>query len=64
MITTEKLTVSVNEAAEILGLSRNAAFSACKKGEIPTLRIGKRLLVPKSKLLALINGDKTPEAES
>ena len=64
MEVTEKLTVSVNEAAKILGLSRNAAFAACKKGEIPTLRIGKRLLVPKYKLMSLINGEKAPTVNS
>lgn len=57
METTEKLTVSVNEAAKICGLSRNAAFAAVNRGEIPSIRIGKRILVPKAKLLALINGE-------
>ena len=55
METTEKLTISVNEAAKILGISRNAAFAACRNGSIPTLKIGKRILIPKAKLLALIN---------
>lgn len=62
MVTTEKLTVSVNEAAKILGISRNLAFAACKNGSLPTLKIGKRILVPKSKLMTLINGEKSPEA--
>ena len=57
MITTDKLTFSVNEAAKMLGLSRNAAFAACRKGEIPVIRIGKRLLVPKNRLMSLINGE-------
>ena len=59
MITTESLTVSVNEAAKMLSLSRNAAFAAVNRGEIPSIRIGKRILIPKVKLLALINGEPT-----
>ena len=45
-IMTEKLTGTVGEAAEVLGASRNSAYEAVKKGEIPTIRIGKLILVP------------------
>ena len=58
MVTAEALTVSVNQAAAMLGLSRNAAFAAVNRGEIPSIKIGRRLLVPKSKLMAMINGEK------
>ena len=30
-----------------IGLGRNAAYDAAKRGDIPTLRIGRLLLVPK-----------------
>jgi excisionase family DNA binding protein len=40
-----------------LGISRNAAYEACSRGEIPTLRIGKRLLVPKAALDRMLSGD-------
>ncbi len=59
METTEKMTVSVNEAAKMLGISRNAAFKAANNGSLPVLKIGKRLLIPKFKLLVLINGEQT-----
>ena len=39
-------TVSVPLAGEILGLSRNKAYEAAAKGEIPTLKFGKRIVVP------------------
>jgi excisionase family DNA binding protein len=39
-------TLSVEEAAEILGISRASAYAAAKRREIPTIRIGRRLLVP------------------
>ncbi len=42
---TKKLTGSVDEAAKALGVSRNSAYEGVKTGEIPTIRIGKRILV-------------------
>lgn len=38
--------MTVPEAGKLLGISRNSAYDAARRGEIPTLRIGKRLLVP------------------
>jgi excisionase family DNA binding protein len=43
----EKLTYSVDEVAKLLGISRNSAFSAVQAGEIPSIRIGHRRLVPR-----------------
>jgi excisionase family DNA binding protein len=53
----ERLTLSVAEAAACLGLSRNAAYSAAKNGQIPCIKIGKRLLVPKIQLEKLLKGN-------
>jgi excisionase family DNA binding protein len=39
-------TLTILEAANALGIGRNAAYEAARRGEIPTIRIGKRLLVP------------------
>ena len=39
-------TVTVPEAGRLLGIGRNAAYEAARRGEIPTIRIGKLLLVP------------------
>jgi excisionase family DNA binding protein len=39
-------TLSVPEAAEQLGVGRNAAYEAAKRGEIPVIRIGRLLRVP------------------
>src|SRR5262245_39030831 len=43
----ERLVYTVPEAGRLLGLGRNAANDAAKRGDIPTLRIGRLLLVPK-----------------
>ena len=51
-----RLVYSVDEAAKMLGVSRNSAFAAAAKGDIPTIRIGRRLLVPKVQFDALLAG--------
>ena len=43
--TTEPKTQSIDDAARDLGIGRNQAYAAAKRGEIPTIRIGKRILV-------------------
>ena len=39
-------TVTVEQAATILGISRTSAFEAVHRGQIPSLRIGRRIVVP------------------
>jgi excisionase family DNA binding protein len=43
-------TVSVTEAGRILGIARNTAYAAVARGELPAVRIGRRLLVPTARL--------------
>jgi len=43
----ERLVYTVPEAGRLLGLSRNGSYEAAKRGDIPTIRIGRLLLVPK-----------------
>jgi excisionase family DNA binding protein len=42
----DRRVVTVNEAAVMLRISRGSAYDAAKRKEIPTIRIGRRLLVP------------------
>jgi excisionase family DNA binding protein len=49
--------VTIEEAGRFLGLSRSAAYRAAARGEIPTILIGRRLLVPTAKLLAMVGID-------
>jgi hypothetical protein len=42
----DKATVSVPSAGKILGIGRSGSYEAARKGEIPTIQIGKRKLVP------------------
>ena len=43
----KRLCITVPEAAEMLGISRNFAYELVKQGQIPVIRFGKRLLIPR-----------------
>ena len=40
-----RLTVTVDEAAAILGLGRSAAYEATRRGQIPSRRLGRRIVI-------------------
>lgn len=42
----KRATISVEEAAELLGVGRTAAYEAAHRGQLPTRRLGRRLFVP------------------
>ena len=44
--TAEKLVISVEEARLKLGISRGLAYEGIRRGEIPSIRIGRRILIP------------------
>ena len=50
----ERLTLTVEEAAKLLGIGRQLAYERVKTGEIPVIKIGRRLLVPRSALEKLL----------
>jgi len=54
---TERPTLTVDAVAEILGLDRKTVYSAINSGELPSLRVGRRILVPTSWLAARITPD-------
>jgi excisionase family DNA binding protein len=49
-----RLTWTVEEAAAALGVSRAFAYDAVRRGEIPAIKIGRRILVPRSALRQLL----------
>lgn len=53
----EKRTYSVGEFARIVGLGKNAAYSAVHRKEIQSIRIGGRFLIPKAVLDRLLEGN-------
>ena len=50
--------LTVDEAARLLRISRGLAFEAARRGDIPTIRIGRRILVPTALLLVKLRGEK------
>ncbi|MDQ2086480.1 helix-turn-helix domain-containing protein [Herbivorax sp. ANBcel31] len=52
----KELPISLNaeDIAKILNISRPYAYQLLKEGKIPTLRLGKRILVPKNEFLKWI----------
>lgn len=50
----ERLTCTVEECARLLGIGRQLAYEKVKTGEIPALKIGRRLLVPRKALERLL----------
>jgi excisionase family DNA binding protein len=51
----EKLTLSVSEVSKLLGMSRSAVYEAIRQGQIPSIRFGKRILVPRIRLEMLLS---------
>jgi excisionase family DNA binding protein len=54
-------TFTIPEAAEILRISKWAAYEAAKKKELPTIDIGRRRLVPRRGLEKLLSADAADE---
>ena len=54
--TDESLVYDVPQAGAMLGLNKNAAYAAAKRGDIPTIKIGKLLKVPKAAFHAILDG--------
>jgi excisionase family DNA binding protein len=50
----EKETLTVPEAAAVLGIGVNKTYSACQQGLIPALRIGNRWIIPRTALLRML----------
>jgi len=49
---TERATITVEEAAQILGIGRSAAYEAVARGQLPIRRVGRRIFVPVPALMA------------
>ncbi len=50
-------TMKMREVAERLGIGINAAYEAARRGDIPTLRLGKLILVPRAAFERLLAGE-------
>ncbi len=56
----DRSTITVEEAGLILGIGRASAYAAAGSGDLPVIRIGRRLLVPVGALRRML-GELTDE---
>jgi excisionase family DNA binding protein len=57
-----RVTITVGEAAEMLGISRTSAYLCARRREIPTVRLGRRVLVPLVRFMAMLEADRPTDA--
>lgn len=50
----EKMILTVKETAQVLSLSRNSVYQGVLTGQIPCLKVGKRILIPRKALEELL----------
>lgn len=59
---TQRLVLTVSEAAKHLGISRALAYELVARGELPHLRLGRRIVVPRRALEAMLEDTATRSA--
>jgi excisionase family DNA binding protein len=57
----DRLVYTVAEAGAMLGISRAFAYELVGRGELPVIRLGRRRLVPKVALLAILEPDRSDD---
>jgi len=50
----ESLVLTVSEAARLLRLSKTTTYDQIRQGSIPSIRMGKRILVPRAALMRML----------
>jgi len=61
-LASDRATVTVRETALVLGVDQRTITRAIAAGELPALRIGRRVLIPRLRLVALLTDPDTAEA--
>ena len=51
----EKLTMTVDEASVLLGIGRSLGYQMAHNGQLPVIRLGKRLLVSRKAFEAMLD---------
>jgi excisionase family DNA binding protein len=60
----DRLTWTITEAAQLLGISRATAYEAAHRGELPVRLMGRRMLVPRVALLRLLEHEQDAPLDS
>jgi excisionase family DNA binding protein len=56
----EPVTYSVEEVAAMLGIARGKAYEHVRSGDIPSIRMGRRLLIPRARFHTWLDGHTQP----
>ena len=51
----ERATISLVEAGKVLGIGRTTAYELARRGTLPVLRLGRKLVVPKVALERMLS---------
>ena len=51
----DKIVLTVDECADALRISRNLAYQLAREGSLPTIRLGRRILVPRQALERMLS---------
>ncbi len=49
------ITLRVEDLMPILGIGRNTAYELVRSGQIKSIRIGRKIRIPKTEVLAFLN---------
>jgi len=52
----QPLTLTIPQAAQLLGISVSKAYAAARCGQLPTVRVGSRVLISRRRLEELVDG--------
>jgi hypothetical protein len=47
-------TITIEDAGTVLGIGRSSAYAAARRGDLPTITIGRRKVVPTARLRAML----------
>jgi len=62
-MTAERLTLTVEEASQLLGISRALGYDMARTGRLPALRFGKRFVIPRKALDNLLAQADSPNPQ-
>ncbi len=60
----DRLTYTVTEAAALLGVSRTTAYECVRRGEIPSLTLGRRVVISRVALERMLDGSALDHADT
>ena len=56
----ERATLTVDETARVLGIGRNRLYQSIREGQLPVLRMGRRILVSRVVLEQVLEAGELP----